>query len=145
MDPRVQAVAELIRGTLDRPLALDELSHGVNLSASRLRHLFKLEIGTTPSRYLKNLRLQTARNLVATTFLNVKEVMVHVGIGDESHFVRDFERLYGSSPRRYRDAKCPRQLPAALCLDKSSRVEGETARPDRPFGRRPLSTRRRLR
>jgi transcriptional regulator GlxA family with amidase domain len=102
MDPRVQIVTDLMRRTLDRPLVLGELSNTVNLSASRLRHLFKVEIGTTPSHYLKHLRLQRARELARHTFLSIKEIMVRVGIKDESHFVRDFERLYGASPTRYR-------------------------------------------
>lgn len=112
MDPRVQVVAERITRTLSRPLALDDLSHSVNLSASRLRHLFKSETGTTPSQYLKTLRLQRAGDLAATTFLTVKEIMVQVGFADESHFVRDFQRLYGISPRRYRAAHGPGRHPA---------------------------------
>jgi GT2 family glycosyltransferase len=74
----------------------------VNLSGSRLRHLFKAEIGTTPSQYLKRLRLERARTQVATTFLSVKEIMAEVGLADESHFVRDFQRAFGMSPRQYR-------------------------------------------
>ncbi len=104
VDPRVQVVAEHITRTLSCPLALDDLSHSVNLSASRLRHLFKSETGTTPSQYLKTLRLQKAGDLAVTTFLSIKEIMAQVGFADESHFVRDFQRLYGISPRQYRAA-----------------------------------------
>jgi AraC-like DNA-binding protein len=43
-----------------------------------------------------------AKQLVETTFLTVKEIAHHVGISDQSHFVRDFERLYGLSPSRLR-------------------------------------------
>jgi AraC family transcriptional regulator, arabinose operon regulatory protein len=104
VDPRVQRIFELIAEKVERPLALEELSHQVNLSVSRLRHLFKAETGITPSQYLKRRRLEKAGELAATTFLSVKEIMVRVGMRDESHFVRDFQRRHGLSPRRYRAA-----------------------------------------
>jgi AraC family transcriptional regulator, arabinose operon regulatory protein len=105
VDPRVRTATELMKRTLDRPLALDDLSKALNLSVSRLRHVFKSETGSSPSQYLKDLRLATARDLAATTFLTVKEIMVRVGIRDESHFVRDFARTYGLSPTQYRAAR----------------------------------------
>ena len=48
------------------------------------------------------LKMQEAKRLLETTFLTVKEVAHHVGLGDESHFVRDFKRLYGHSPGQHR-------------------------------------------
>jgi len=113
VDPRVQFVTGVMGRRLDRPLALDELSKTLNLSASRLRHIFKSETGTSPSQYLKSLRLRAARDLAATTFLSVKEIMVQVGIHDESHFVRDFERVHGVSPSQYRAAHRPEFLNTA--------------------------------
>lgn len=55
-----------------------------------------------PLQYLKALRMEKAKHLLETTFLSVKQVMKVVGIRDESHFVRDFQRIYGLSPLAYR-------------------------------------------
>jgi transcriptional regulator GlxA family with amidase domain len=79
-----------------------ELAHRVNLSPSRLCHLFKIETGMAPLQYQKALKMEKARHLLETTFLSVKQIMKTVGIRDESHFVRDFKRHYGLSPLAYR-------------------------------------------
>ena len=107
MDRRVQAVIEYMWEDLSRPLRLNEVAHSVNLSASRLQHLFKADTNMTPAQYLKSLRMQRAKQLIDSTFLNTKEIMQRVGMKDESHFVREFKRIYGLPPGSYKQ-----QLPA---------------------------------
>ena len=51
----------------------------MNLSGSRLRHLFKAEMDQTPAQYLKAIRMREAAMLLRTTFLSVKEIMNRVG------------------------------------------------------------------
>lgn len=103
MDPRVLRVVDYIEANPGKRLALDELALTMNLSASRLRHLFTAEMGVSPKQYQMTIRMEHAKHLIESTFLNVKEVMARVGVRDESHFVRDFERMYGLTPVRYRE------------------------------------------
>lgn len=56
----------------------------------------------SPGQYLKALRLEKARGLLEATSLSVKEVRARVGMQDQSHFVRDFNRVYGVTPSQYR-------------------------------------------
>jgi transcriptional regulator GlxA family with amidase domain len=102
MNPRVQKVVHLIQQDLSRRLTLSEMAQAVNLSAAHLRALFRSEIGMTPVQYQKKLRLLEARRLLESTFLNVQEIMIRVGLSDDSHFVRDFKKLYGQTPAQYR-------------------------------------------
>ncbi len=74
----------------------------MNMSSSRLRHIFTAEVGVSPKQYLRTIRLELAKHLVENTYLNVKEVMIKVGFNDESHFVRDFEKAFGLTPSRHR-------------------------------------------
>jgi transcriptional regulator GlxA family with amidase domain len=110
MDPRVRQAINLLSEDLSRDFDFKALAASVNLSPSRLRHLFKDETGLTPAQYLKRLRLERARELLEGSFLRLKEVMPQVGINDESHFVRDFKQAHGLPPRRYRQhsRKSPR-------------------------------------
>ena len=103
MDPRVLRVIDYIEANPGKKLALDELAMTMNLSASRLRHLFSDEMGVSPKQYQITIRMEHAKHLMESTFLNVKEVMAQVGVSDESHFVRDFEKAYGLTPGRYRE------------------------------------------
>lgn len=104
MDVRVQKVMTLIQNDCSKDSSLDEIAGQLNLSSSRLRHLFKEETGTTIVQYRKKIRLVRTKHLLETTFLNVKEIMLKVGCKDDSNFVRDFKRQYGLSPKRYRES-----------------------------------------
>lgn len=87
---------------LHRELLLSEMARAVNLSPSRLRHLFKDETGMTPVQYHKALRVRMARELLETTFLSMKEIMQRVGMKDKNHFARDFKKVHGVTPAKYR-------------------------------------------
>ena len=100
MDRRIQAV--MARMESEPAVQFSELAAMVNLSLSRLRHLFKKEVGVTPTQYLKEWRLRRAEQLLRTTFLSVKEVVDQLGLSTGSHFVGDFKKLYGMSPSEYR-------------------------------------------
>jgi len=101
MDPRVRQAINQLTEDLSRASNFNALAASVNLSPSRLRHLFKGETGLTPAQYLKRLRIEGARKLLEGSFLRLKEVMLHVGVSDESHFVRDFKKAHGLPPIKY--------------------------------------------
>jgi transcriptional regulator GlxA family with amidase domain len=113
MDRRVKSVIDYMSTDLRRPLDLEKVAHSVNLSASRMQHLFKADTNMTAAQYLKFLRLQMAKKLIESTFLSTKEIMQKVGIRDESHFVKDFRKTYGLPPASYK-----RRLPT-LRADRS--------------------------
>ena len=102
VDVRIQFIRSTIHTDYHRSLHLKELARSVNLSSSRLRHLFKQDIGQTLVQYLIHVRMQQAKVLLETTHLSVKEVMNRVGINDDSHFTRDFKRVCGVTPTKYR-------------------------------------------
>lgn len=103
VDVRIQIITALIQSEYYRDLHLKELARSVNLSPSRLRHLFKQHTGQTLVQYLMHMRMQQARLLLETTQLSVKEIMNRVGINDDSHFARDFKRVYGVAPSKHRN------------------------------------------
>ena len=104
MAERVKRVIELMEVDPSRSFTLGKMAESVNLSAPYFCYLFKTITGVPPAKYLKSLRMQQAATLLTTTFLSVKEIVRHVGLTDESHFVRDFKRLYGMTPSEYRNS-----------------------------------------
>ena len=102
MAERVKRVIELMQGDPSRSFTLGKMAESVNLSAPYFCFLFKSITGVPPAKYLKALRMQQAASLLTSTFLSVKEIVRRVGLTDESHFVRDFKRLYGMTPSEYR-------------------------------------------
>lgn len=102
MDPRVTTAIRMMSRVPNEGLSLDMLSKALNLSSSRLRQLFKSETGQSPKQYAKRVRMQRAGELLQTTFLSVKEVTFLSGLYDVSHFVRDFKKEFGVTPRQFR-------------------------------------------
>lgn len=102
MDPRIQEVLDSINHDLSRSRSLEEMAESVKLSPSHFAHLFKLATSQSPGRFVRTIRIEKARKMLETTWLKVKEICPMVGIGDASHFVRDFRKLYGLSPSEYR-------------------------------------------
>lgn len=101
-DPRIRFVLALMERHRATPLSIDELARAVNLSPAHLRRLFQRELGCSPARMSRELRLDHARHLLQTSFLTVKEVMAATGWNDPSHFSREFKRRHGQAPRTLR-------------------------------------------
>ena len=102
-DPRLRVVLEMLESCeLTRELSAEELSEPVNLSASRLRQLFKQELGVSPFQAQRLRRMEVACELILSTFLRVKEVRNKVGMPDASHFNRCFRQVFGEAPTELR-------------------------------------------
>lgn len=107
MDHRISAVIALMENHLHQTPSLREMARSVQLSPSRLRHIFKAETALTPAQYLKSLRMREAKKIMGTASFSVKEVMIRVGLSDKSHFERDFKKVFGLTPAQYK-ARCVR-------------------------------------
>jgi AraC-like DNA-binding protein len=96
------AIDFLLAHDLKRKLRPQDLSRHLHLSTRRVHHLFHEHFGLSPGQIFKLRRMQKAKELLASTFDSVKEVMAAVGFNDLSHFVRDFKQIYGKSPSELR-------------------------------------------
>ena len=120
MAERVKRVIELMQGDPSKTFTLGKMAESVNLSPPYFCYLFKTITGVPPAKYLKSLRMQQSATLLTTTFLSVKEIVRCVGLTDESHFVRDFKRIYGVTPSEYRNG--------ALLSSESAKAENSNLR-----------------
>jgi AraC-like DNA-binding protein len=104
MDLRIKRALAQIDAQLHDHISVSRLAADAGLSPSRFAHLFRLEVGRSPAQYLRERRMTLALVLLERTSLPVKEVMLHVGCADPSHFARDFRRFHGFGPRERRTA-----------------------------------------
>ena len=103
MDSRIEAVMATIESDFsDCTLNCEKLATLVNLSPSRLQHLFKTETGKAPTQYLNSRRMREAEILLATAFLSVKEVRYRAGFCNYGHFMHGFKKEHGVTPGKYR-------------------------------------------
>lgn len=101
-DPRVEIVIDFMNANLERKVPLKELADVANLSQSHLSRLFKTQTEMSPGEYLIRLRMERARQLLATSLLSIKQVMAKVGYYNKSHFARYFRGFFHLSPSEYR-------------------------------------------
>jgi len=101
---RVQAVVGHMSEHLAQPLDHAAFEGVSGLSPSRLQALFREVTGYPPLDYLRRMRVEAARRLLADRRLSVKEIAARTGFRDTSHFSKVFRRIDGLSPAHYRDA-----------------------------------------
>ena len=119
---QVQRLLALMQNNLGQELTLKAMAQYVHVTPEHLCRIFKVQVGCSPAKYLKRLRLQRAKFLLETSCLSVKEIMVIVGVKDESHFVRDFALTYAQTPARYRELflVCSRQVDNASLTSRTA-------------------------
>lgn len=101
--PAPAAVARA-RTYIDMHLAegfgIETLSHVAGVSPFHLVRIFKHAIGLSPLAYRNQRRLALARHRLAEGDTPVA-VALDLGFADQSHFTRHFQRIVGTSPKRY--------------------------------------------
>ena len=102
MDRRIELVIGRMESQLSKDWHTASLANEVNLSPSRLRHLFKQETGKTPYQHLKTLRLKHTERLLRDTFLSIKMIADRVGLSP-ANLLREFKAVHRCTPTEYRE------------------------------------------
>jgi transcriptional regulator GlxA family with amidase domain len=98
MDWRIEATLKRMHEQIHRNIPVRELAQQVKLSTGHFIRLFKAETSLSPKQYVRSLRMKQAESLIYGSFLSVKEIAAHLGVGDRSHFSRDFKKFHGHTP-----------------------------------------------
>ena len=99
---RVDRVRRYLEAHLSDPLDLAALSRTFSISPYHLSRVFRDRVGVPPHRYLTNLRVARAKELLATSTMSVTQVAARVGFGSLSHFTATFRRVVGLTPTAYK-------------------------------------------
>jgi len=91
-----------LREHLERPLQVKRLAQQVSLSASHFCRAFKDSFGTTPHMHIVRLRLERARQLMATTRDPLSDIALRCGLADQAHLSKLFRRWMGETPNAWR-------------------------------------------
>lgn len=101
----VAAALNYISAHLAEPLTVDLLAAQVNLSPSAFSRLFRDITSRSPYQFVKEMRLNRARELVVEGQLAVVDVSRAVGYSSPSHFIKEFRNRFGSTPRDYGESQ----------------------------------------
>lgn len=84
-------------------ITVEKLADRIGLSQYHFIRTFKSETGFTPHEYLVNTRIATAKYLLKTTRMPVKEICFATGFSGENRFCSAFKRHQGMTPLQYRN------------------------------------------
>lgn len=85
-----------------RRLTVESLARRMAMSVRNFERVFTREVGTTPSQYMLQLRVEAARRRLERTNDGLKQVAAATGFGSVAMMRRAFVRLLGITPGRYR-------------------------------------------
>jgi AraC-like DNA-binding protein len=97
LDHRIQRVIRLMKEDLTHSYSMNELAEYVNLSPTRLVHLFKEEVGVPIRRFRQWHRMRVVAALVAKGD-TLTDAALGAGFADSSHFSRAFRNMFGITP-----------------------------------------------
>ena len=98
-------VLAVIHKYLQNPnLSVDFVAKQLNRSRTTLFREMKDELGITPSKFIKKVKLHKAIQLLKGSDIRINEVAYETGFNDPSYFTRIFKAEMGVSPQEFRDA-----------------------------------------
>ena len=87
----------------DPELSVSSIAEEFFYVPSYLTRLFKKYASVNPNKYITQLRMEKAVNLLANRELSIEQISVLVGYKNPFYFSKEFKRQYGVSPSRYFD------------------------------------------
>ncbi len=98
----VKEVNDLLEASLAAPPDWDTLAAQVGMGYEAFRKRFTRVVGTSPARYLMQLRINRGCNLLAHPAVSNRSVAEEIGFCDEYYFSRCFKQIVGMTPREFR-------------------------------------------
>ena len=100
----VAAAVRYLDEHFTEPLRVEQIAASVFLSPDRFTEVFARTMGRTPRDYIRHLRVERAKALLATP-ASISEVAMQTGFDDPAYFTRVFRAATGQTPRDYRRRK----------------------------------------
>lgn len=98
-------VTDYIGANYGKELSVERLASIVFLTPDYLSRLFKKSMGKSISQYIRQFRMEKARELLTGTNRKVIDIGEAVGYPNYSYFCQSFREYFGTSPERYRQER----------------------------------------
>ncbi|MEI6894872.1 MAG: helix-turn-helix domain-containing protein [Colwellia sp.] len=100
-----ELIAEIqfwLRTHLSTELTLIEIAEQFGISQRSFTRRFKAATGVRATQYWQQLRIETAKELLASSNLIIQEIAAQVGYQDQGHLTRLFKKNLNLTPKSYR-------------------------------------------
>ncbi len=98
----IYQVEQYIRLHYHEDITLNSLADLVYLNPNYLSNVFAQVTGCTLNRYIKQIRMEKAQELLLNTNMKVSDISQAVGYPNTSYFCKSFQKMFGATPERFR-------------------------------------------
>ena len=100
----IKKLTEIVETNLpDENFTVSDLAREMGMSHSNLHRKIKRNLNKTSSQFIRETRLDRARQLLKTEDHTISEVAYLVGFGSPSYFDKCFHENYGYSPGEFKN------------------------------------------
>ena len=98
----ITRIHDFLMEHLETRYTVEELSRRFLMNPTTLKKNFRMVYGQPIARYMKERRIQRARELLEKTEMSIAEIAAEVGYENQSKFTQAFHEMTGLLPRAYR-------------------------------------------
>ncbi len=103
---KVEQARKMLMEDMAVPPTLASMSERLGLSINKLQAGFQEMYGTTVFGYLREFKMQKARQLLDGADLNISQVAWSLGYTNLSHFSAAYRKRFGVLPKNYQQSLC---------------------------------------
>ena len=97
------AIRDYISKHLNGDLSIPHICKTFNTSKSTLYAISKKEFGKGISEYIRDVRIEKAKQLLSGTDYTVSEIAEKVGFYDTNYFIKVFKQYAGTTPLKWKN------------------------------------------
>lgn len=98
---RLVPLLEWLLTNLDKDIRVQDMAEKVSVSERQLTRLCQMHLGVSPSQYLRELRLNCAKDLISSASFPLEKISQVTGFSSYDSFRRSFAKHFGKSPSFY--------------------------------------------
>jgi AraC family transcriptional regulator len=98
----IKKVREILHDHQSENITLQYLSNETGIHPVYLSSEFATYFGMSCSEYLRRVKVEKARTMLLHTTESITEIAYTTGFADQSHLIRSFKEIFGTTPLKFR-------------------------------------------
>ncbi|WP_370615335.1 helix-turn-helix domain-containing protein [Citrobacter portucalensis] len=99
----MKAIVEWIEENVSSGISIDDIVRYSGYSRRHIHEIFKEYVNMPPGQYIRHRRLSRAAIRLRLTSQSATDIAHHLAFDSQQSFSREFKKLFGVSPREYRN------------------------------------------
>jgi len=98
---RIEKAKDFIHANVKETISVNDVANAACISPRALQYSFRDIVGTSPSKYIRNIKLEAVRDALqkASPEENVTNILSDFGITSFGHFSKYYKESYGCTPK----------------------------------------------